>query len=193
MPLYVDEAWEYWTADPEVEELLAEASACGGFDALNDRRAECRGWSLGLRFGNGNPDRCSFKLGRERPGREIRESPRRDCKGCGESFRPARRWLRYCCRACVPPFGGAGVRRLADRVCPQCKKSFRPRDHEKKYCGRQCLTESQRLPEASYDAGCCQNCGVRLEGAKRKFCSKRCTQAKCARVKRAKRAGRSGA
>lgn len=59
MPLDIDPGWEYWEPDPEVAEVLAEASVASPVDRLMGDATydEVRGCRQGITFGWGDPSR----------------------------------------------------------------------------------------------------------------------------------------
>lgn len=172
----LDPAWEYWVPDEEIAEVLAERSR-GGYCLITDRRLRKED-NEGLRFGQGNPDRFSFRLARERPEREARAPAWRYCKGCGHAFRPRRASHRYCHISCFPRRGRQ--RRVADRQCRQCGIVFRPREAARAYCSMACVAQSQ-VKATPVIAGGCAWCGgpippseSRNKAASRRFCKRSC-------------------
>lgn len=141
MPLHIDPEWEYWEPDEEIAEILAESGACRHpFDLLSDNRLYKTGY-LGLRYGNGNPDTCNFRLAPERVNqREL--VGKKECKKCGEVFYPDRFSRMYCSNECYPRPGKARV--LADKSCAFCGETFRPKEASRRYCSLACVGKSQR-------------------------------------------------
>jgi predicted nucleic acid-binding Zn ribbon protein len=137
MPEHIDEAWEYWTPDVEIAEVLAEAAApAAALDLVTDKRVE-----LGLRFGKGDPDRALLREAREKP-RCVAGRPRElvdvTCP-CGVTFRPDRAGRKYHSRACCAsaqkfvPFASG---------CPVCGSTVPPGGNRngltKRYCSGRC-------------------------------------------------------
>ncbi len=136
MPDYIDEAWEFYVADPEI----AEALACDapGFDAVLGGLAHCqKSDGVGYRFGSGNPDRFT---GGGRPDDAPAIIDRRvltpiRCP-CGVLFQPKASRTVYCWRACQPRSGPPKT--LPDATCPACGVRFRRKCRTVKFCKRKC-------------------------------------------------------
>lgn len=147
MPLFIDPRWEYWTPNPEVEEVLRWAARSKSSDVFKvlgleyeDRQmTDQRGKPSGFRIGWGHPDRHPpFKLG---PAKRVRESKlpvNKVCQGCGRLFNPDRASRKCCSAACVAHAGRA--RELLDRNCQLCGATFSPREATQVMCSILCAS-----------------------------------------------------
>ena len=101
MPEEFDPAWEYYTPDPEIAELLPPSG--NALHCFLEAMRDDSGTPTGIRFGRGNPDRYhATRLAPLRPERPA--PPPRLCPTCGWSFEGRNR---YCSRACRPRQVGA--------------------------------------------------------------------------------------
>lgn len=100
----IDPAWEYFTPDPEIDEIVHGPSrACSGFERMTeyeDNAATGRREAAGVRFGRGNPNGGFFKLGPEKRDRKTVSFAGKKCPGCDMLFFPVSRWQVYCNREC---------------------------------------------------------------------------------------------
>ncbi len=139
MPLQIDPEWEYWTPDPEIEELFQDSGRLGTrvFGMMDFPRK--KDFVAGIRFGKGNPDGFWGHLALPKwTSRDFREEiPERKCKGCQKWFTPNRSSRVYCSLKCTHRFRGR-PRELEDVECGHCNRVFRPRDSTQKFCSVRC-------------------------------------------------------
>jgi hypothetical protein len=182
MPEELDPAWEYWTPDPEIAEILAEASRLSGFALLGveESHAKKLAGNVGFYFGRGNPNYYRSREARERP-EVVRESKCRDvsCLGCGVAFRQSRPNLMCCSRECAHEVAAETRRvRAAEWTCERCGKWFEPNRVGQVFCSPACggLSASDAEPRESG----CLVCGdpvpesTSRNGIPRVYCSVRC-------------------
>lgn len=140
MPLEIDEAWEYWEPDPEIDELL-DHEVCGFDSILGGLHDSKKSPSTGFRFGSGSPDRF-VGGGRPDDAPVIREGlPPVTCV-CGIIFQPKASRTRYCSRKCQPRYGPPRV--LPDATCPHCGVLFRRKWRGEKFCKRACADKRKK-------------------------------------------------
>lgn len=145
MPEEFDPAWEYWTPDPEIAELLDPPA--GGLDALgvNPLRSADAETPTGFRFGVGNPDRfTAWVKGERTPKPPPVVIPEVECGRCGKTFCPDRPGRRYCSVGCSSPAVAESrrVERLGDG-CPVCGQPVPPSAKSgppRRFCSRRCQT-----------------------------------------------------
>lgn len=200
----IDPAWEYWTPDPEIEELLGPPGWDPVGSILDHRMRDNAGRVTGFRFGRRPDGKTRVARGTDRVG-GSREFPPVTCP-CGYVFRPVTPKNRFCSRACVvyptrlpvrdclgcgssyrPKYGRqvycsrpcvpkpGGVRVLPDYVCRTCGKAFRPTCARRKICSPACL-RNKGAPRRLGDVACA-GCGktFRPDRASRKYCSFGCS------------------
>ncbi len=165
MPEALDPAWEYWTPDPEIAEVMG-IPVPSGFDGILTFSEDSRGQNRpsGMRFGRGDPDSGKFFLAPDR----TASHPSRPCDHCREFFEPARSNSRYCSPSC------RGLDRLASpRPCATCGTTFEPRFGRARYCSRHCVPRADQrvLPDIP-----CGGCGVMFRplSYRAKYCSRTC-------------------
>lgn len=180
MPPELDPAWEYWTPDPEIEELLGPP----GWDVLGSildhRQRDGSGRVSGFRFGRRPDGKTHLGPGRKRPEAAPELAPV-TCT-CGYTFRPTRPGNRYCSRACV-----VHPKRLPVIPCGGCRREFRPKYGRQAYCSRACAPKAggvRVLPDYL-----CPTCRTwfRPTCSRRKVCSPACVRNKGAARKIADR------
>lgn len=138
----LDPEWEYFTADPEIEDLLALSP--GVYDLGSDAAR------AGVRFGSGKPGGGSMgRVAREkvkpppdpRP-KPLAKPPDATCPACVAPFRRKRRGQRYCSPECKPK-GGRPRLRPREAACCRCLKVFEPKQiHHHKYCSPACANRA---------------------------------------------------
>lgn len=153
MAVEFDPAWEYFVADPEIEEVVYARRAFG-FSLINSDLRKPDHGNMGFRFGNGNPNRCVFRLARPKRERYREEPAPRQCPKCGIMF-VSRRCTVHCSKkcGCGAPKGGWG-NQYTTRVgsiskkrvyrasqCAECGSEFRPRDAQHTYCSVRCASK----------------------------------------------------
>lgn len=199
----IDESWEYWTGDPEIEEILATSARCKPLDRIMDTRvaADPKGYP-GLRFGHGNPDTFYGRLGSERQTAQEatpKELQRIVCyrPGCGRVFQQRQPTIVYCSKACAGLHQWQDVDRSI--LCPVCNVRFQPKHSTQVHCSRRCaaVTLSARRKSAGiapprqdyskrkqplrtsrtpHETGC-RRCGGDIPPSPRRdkvYCSRRC-------------------
>lgn len=134
MVVEFDPAWEYFVADPEIEELVYRRRA-SGLDAIDDARIVFKGGNGGFRFGKGNPNRCNFKFGREKRRHQVEEPQPKKCPKCNCYFIPSRKSMVFCSKKC-----GCGADKVLPLVlkCKVCGDDFKPYWSGHCCCSRQC-------------------------------------------------------
>jgi hypothetical protein len=141
----IDPAWEYWMPDPDIAELIEESSGTKA-----DQADELFRHSVGIHFGNGNPNRGQrTRLAASKP---VKDSPPErgpaNCNGCHKVFMPKRSEQVYCCSACQPRAGRPRTRidgRLPQaKVCPECAGEFFPWRPQQVCCGKRCSAKRGR-------------------------------------------------
>lgn len=142
-----DPAWEYYTPDPEIHEILLETSTLHGFEGLinprieyNDLTGKSRYGNSGIRFGKGNPNYYKTRLGPERQTIERQTLTERECKNpkCKEWYMPVYNGQKYCRLSCRILPGRVKVL-PRELNCLKCDRAFIPRYSTHYYCSRRCV------------------------------------------------------
>lgn len=119
MPAELDPAWEYHTADPEIEELLSEAAGRSTFDTWDAiRTCPVRQLDRPPLFQRGVWH--SFVCARP---------------GCGRVYRSLCESSLYCSPSCAHP--------ASLRVCDYCGRHYRRRRGGRRYCSVECFHSGQ--------------------------------------------------
>lgn len=144
MPAELDPVWEYFTPDPEVEEVVYARRACG-LDVLYDPEVSYRGANPGFRVGRGNPNHGAYlRLARPRPVRDREGISPRPCPSCGRVFTPMRRARVCCSKRCARLVywdGRCGADGRPVRVaCGECGVEFAPLWPGHRLCSRACAS-----------------------------------------------------
>ena len=106
--------------------------------------------------------------------------PDRECKVCGEAFRPKNEdhWL--CSWECA----GVDKRQHEERPCPICDTPFRTRNVGQETCSPSCGVEWKRLNAKPQT---CEQCGGEFKSPKpSRFCGDRCRNKHAWQIKKAK-------
>lgn len=140
MGIDIDEAWEYFTPDPEIDDIVHGKKAHYLIEEVTDWRLHKYKLS-GIRLGKGNPDFYHTHLARDPDKykyKTLRESlDPRPCKGCGEMFLPDRQGRKHCSSQCYKRKGRE--RELPESAqCVVCKGFYRPKFSTQKCCSPLC-------------------------------------------------------
>ena len=176
MPEEFDPAWEYFTSDPELEDVISEKeihpfTKLGFLDRETERLSNV---SAGFRFGHGNPNRAFLKIRRtgKNPGHTV-ESKKlhtqedyyylHSCPGCGDRFKSLIKNNPFCTPSCVDLYS----KRM---------ESLKKANQETKKIGRRRFNGRKReLPDRT-----CPTCGVVYRPARsiKVYCSRKCYKPK---------------
>jgi hypothetical protein len=155
MPEEFDPAWEYYTGDFEVEEILADNN-----NSRSDHRipyaVDGKGRNILSGFRVGNPKGGIFRLafGKYEQQKSTYRCPI-DCVKCGWTFNPRTNKQRFCSRYCF--IGRERLERLSySKLCANslCGNPFCTRIDTRKYCSSECALISRFGGESnvrSYD------------------------------------------
>jgi hypothetical protein len=128
-----DPEWEYYNPDPEVNEIVYSRKV-NDFGVVFTRDKSKKA-NHGFRFGNGNPNYCSFRMGREKKGYRTIQLEDKNCPKCSRLFTPSRRSQVACSKRC-----GCGAPKVLPSTvsCKECCKEFRPIWSGNIYCSMSC-------------------------------------------------------
>lgn len=159
MPDVICERWEYWEPDPEIAELMGQATF-----SLDDCFNRETGKEEGYRVTRGKALKdLPIRLGRERRSHSDYEARERRvvCRYCRRNFmeRYGRTSTVFCDWVCYVAYKGQTS--LAVRQCKVCQKEFKPVSRNHKYCSVRChmidvsaVTDDQKRELiARYQAG----------------------------------------
>lgn len=177
MSVEFDPEWEYYTSDPEVQELIDESGR--GLKVYDNVRSYRNDWSSGFGFGK-HPHQKTY-LGKERPTRQTTLPNFRICKGCQFAFVPVKMSQVHCSMLCYSP-PGRKKQLPPVRLCCKCSSFFKPLWSKHNYCSKRCggsVGKPQRPPQhvldqfaADYTSGkpvkdICARFGISIKTSKR--------------------------
>lgn len=179
MPLYIDPEWEYYVANPDIEEILTFK--------LRTRKALFDVFGISLEKDDrstgfqhvptDNPNYARTRLApvkfKDRyaaePARRMPE--REECPTCGWVFRPYRKGQIYCGNSCRPNYGVLP----RERSCVVCSRPFRPRYSTHHICSKTCLgVEKTRRARQARGNPRCQECNKEITSRASRFCGMAC-------------------
>lgn len=167
MPEELDPAWEYWTPDPEIDEVMRYTNVDIIATIIEFNGGKIRD---GIRFGKGNPNRPYGKIAREKI--SILESTER-CTVCGDFFYRTANHQKYCSRQCKREswYG----RSYSARTCEACNKYYMPKYYKQRFCSTLCTPQRKRILVPIP----CKRCGLQFQPlAKRtRYCGLKCGRA----------------
>lgn len=170
MPEQFNPAWEYYTADPEVEEVLIESTPdrSDRIDMAIDSRTGRFGMTGMAVMSHPDRYRSRWPVRRE----FIKEArPDRKCKQCGCLFHPRNDESKYCSALC---FGLTRRVNNPQRACKACGRVFYNRLAWVKYCSAVCVSNGKELLLKTERK--CGSCGESFHSRfnDKRFCSLTC-------------------
>lgn len=177
MPEQFAPEWEYWTPSDEMLELLDDREDRIDFSCVFDERLY-KNDNSGLRYGNGNPDKCKTTQAQLKPWDFTDCLRDKRCKQCDTYFTPSESRRVYCSCACAGK-AGSKLREVSQIQyrCIGCDKDFVSKTKNRVYCSPKCYNRKGAIPTLQLIK--CAYCSNKFKPRKasRKCCSRVCQYA----------------